>query len=172
MNIVATTHNLIIREIVGNDFEALFNLLSNKEVMRYSVRGPYSNEQTKDWMLFIIERYQKYPLGIWAVTEKNNDAPIGICGFIPLEEDDTQYEISYRLLPHFQGKGLATEASLAVKDYAASVGIHEFIAYIEPENKSSIRVAEKIGMRFFKNDKYKGIPVVLYKYENSKVEDE
>jgi len=64
MNNIANTQNLIIREIVGNDSEALFNLLSNKEVMRYSVRGPYSKEQTKDLMLFILERYKKYPLGI------------------------------------------------------------------------------------------------------------
>ena len=107
MNNIAKAQNLIIREIVDNDFEALCNLLSNKEVMRYSVRGPYSKEQTKDLMLFILDRYKKYPLGIWAVTEKHNDIPIGICGFIPLEEDDTQYEIIYRLLPDFQGKGFA-----------------------------------------------------------------
>ena len=172
MNNIAKTQNLIIREIVDNDFEALFNLLSNKEVMRYSVRGPYSKEQTKDLMLFILDRYKKYPLGIWAVTEKHNNVPIGICGFIPLEEDDTQYEISYRLLPDFQGKGLATEAAMAVRDYAADIEINEFIAFVDPENKTSIRVAEKIGMRFLRNDTYKGIPVVLYKYENSKVEDE
>jgi ribosomal-protein-alanine N-acetyltransferase len=172
MNNIATTQNLIIREIVDNDFEALFNLLSNKEVMRYSVRGPYSKEQTKDWMLFILERYTKYPLGIWAVPEKHNDVPIGICGFIPLEEDDTQYEISYRLLPDFQGKWFATEAAMAVRDYATGIEINEFIAFVDPENKASIRVAEKIGMRFVRNDTYKGIPVVLYKYENSKVEDE
>ncbi|MDZ5762001.1 GNAT family N-acetyltransferase [Candidatus Cyrtobacter comes] len=171
MNNIAKTQNLIIREIADTDFEALFNLLSNKEVMRYSVRGPYSKEQTKDWMLFILERYKKYPLGIWAVTEKNNDVPIGICGFIPLEEDDTQYEISYRLLPHFQGKGFATEAAMAVRDYAAGIEINEFIAFVDPENKPSIKVAEKIGMRFLRNDTYKGIPVVLYKYEHSKVKE-
>lgn len=172
MNNIAKTQNLIIRKITDTDFEALFNLLSNKEVMRYSVRGPYSKEQTKDLMLFIADRYTKYPLGIWAVTEKNNDIPIGICGFIPLEDDDTQYEISYRLLPDFQGKGFATEAAMAVRDYAADIEIHEFIAFVDPENKSSVRVAEKIGMKFFKNDTYKAIPIVLYKYDHPKVKDE
>lgn len=172
MNNIAKTPNLIIRKITDTDFEALFKLLSNKEVMRYSVRGPYSKEQTKDLMLFIADRYTKYPLGIWAVTEKNNDIPIGICGFIPLEDDDTRYEISYRLLPHFQGKGFATEAAIDVRDYAADIEINEFIAFVDPENKPSIRVAEKIGMKFLKNDTYKGIPVVLYKYERSEVTDE
>ncbi len=98
-NNIAKTQNLIIRKITDTDFEALFKLLSNKEVMRYSVRGPYSKEQTKDLMLFISDRYTKYPLGIWAVTEKNNDIPIGICGFIPLEDNDTQYEIRIHCLP-------------------------------------------------------------------------
>ena len=75
-------------------------------------------------------------------------------------------------MPDFQGKGLATEAAMAVRDYAAGIEINEFIAFVDPENKPSIKVAEKIGMRFLRNDTYKGIPVVLYKYENSKVKDE
>ncbi len=172
MNDIAKTQNLMIREIVETDFEALFNLLRNKEVMRYSVRGPYSKEQTQDWMLFTLDRYKKYPLGLWAITEKNKDIPIGICGFIPLEEDETQYEMSYRLLPDFQGKGFATEAATALRDYAAGIGIHEFIAFVDPENKPSLRVAEKIGMKFLKTDTYKGIPVVLYTYAHPKIKDE
>ena len=45
-----------------------------------------------------------------------------------------------------QGKGYATEAAIAVRDYAVSVGVNQLIAYIEKENKPSIRISEKIGM--------------------------
>jgi len=41
------TDNLIIREIKHTDLNQLFLLLSNKDVMRYSAHGPYSEKQTK-----------------------------------------------------------------------------------------------------------------------------
>lgn len=158
------TENLEIREINASDLVALYALLSNKDVMRYSVHGPYSEKQTEDWISFITEHYKKYPLGMWAITEKDNDVLIGICGLMPLSDDDSKYEIGYRILPDFQGKGYATEAAIAVRDYAVSVGITQFIAYIEKENKPSIRISEKIGMHFSRNDEYKGIPVLVYEY--------
>lgn len=161
------TTNLIIREIKNTDINPLFELLSNKEVMHYSVHGPYSMQQTKDWISFMLDHYAQNILGMWAVTEKSNDSLIGICGFMPLEGDN-KYEIGYRIHPKFQGKGYATEAAIAIKDYAIKMQINDFVAFIEEENKASIRVAEKIGMRFLNKDLYKNIPVLLYGYTNSK----
>lgn len=158
------TAKLAIREISITDLDALHALLSNKDVMRYSAHGPYSKKQTEDWISFITEHYKKYPLGMWAVIAKDNDVLIGICGLMPLSDDDSKYEIGYRILPDFQGKGYATEAAIAVRDYAISVGITQFIAYIEKENKPSIRISEKISMHFSRNDEYKGIPVLVYEY--------
>lgn len=132
--------------------------------MRYSVYGPYSIEKTKEWLSFIIEYYTKNPLGMLAVTELNDNLLIGICGLMPLDNDEDQYEIGYRILPKFQGKGYATEATIAIRDYAANVNINKFVAFIEKENKPSIKIAEKIGMKFLKNDIYKNIPVLLYEY--------
>lgn len=159
------TARLTIREITANDLNALYGLLSNEDVMRYSVHGPYSKKQTEDWISFITEHYKKYPLGMWAVIEKDNDVLIGICGLMPLSDDDSKYEIGYRILPDFQGKGYATEAAIAVRDYAISVGVNQFIAYIEKENKPSVKISEKIGMNFLKNGTYKNIPVLIYEYK-------
>jgi [ribosomal protein S5]-alanine N-acetyltransferase len=158
------TTRLIIREIIEEDLMALHDLLSNKDVMHYSVHGPYSLEQTKEWLSFIINFYAKNPIGMWAVTEKNNNVLIGICGLMPLNDNINQYQIGFRLLPSFQGKGYATEAAIAVRDYGCKMNITEFIAFVVRENKSSIRVVEKIGMRFLKNDIYENIPVLVYEY--------
>ena len=54
------TDQLIIREITKKDLSALYKLLSDKEVMRYSVHGPCTIIQTKDWISFISEHYTKY----------------------------------------------------------------------------------------------------------------
>lgn len=128
------TPNLIIREINNTDINSLFVLLSNKEVMHYSVHGPYSMQQTKDWISFMLDYYAKNTLGMWAIAEKNNDSLIGICGFMPLE-NESKYEIGYRIHPKFQGKGYATEATIAIRDYATKMHINEFVAFIGEENK-------------------------------------
>ena len=60
MNKIVTPH-LVIREISITDLNALYALLSNKDVMRYSAHGPYSKKQTEDWISFITEHYKKYP---------------------------------------------------------------------------------------------------------------
>jgi len=163
LNPIKTSH-LIIREIIQEDLMALYNLLSNEDVMHYSVHGAYSLEQTKEWLSFIIDFYTKNPVGMWAVAEKNNNQLIGICGLMPLDDNPSQYQIGYRILPAFQGRGYATEAVIAVRNYACNVNISNFVAFVERENKPSIRVAEKIGMKFFKNDTYKDIPVLVYEY--------
>ena len=84
---------------------------------------------------------------------------------MPLSDDDSKYEIGYRILPDFQGKGYATEAAIAVRDYAISVGVNQFIAFVEKENKPSVKISEKIGMNFLKNGTYKNIPVLIYEYK-------
>lgn len=159
------TSRLIIREIIQEDLMALYNLLSDEDVMLYSLYGPYSFEQTKEWLSFIIDFYTKNSIGMWAVTEKETNRLIGICGLMPLDNKVDQYEIGYRILPMFQRKGYATEAAIAVKDYACKINIAKFIAYIVKENEFSIRVAEKIGMRFLKKDTYKNMPVLVYEYD-------
>ena len=73
------------------------------------------------------------------VIEKDNDVLICICGLMPLSDDDSKYEIRYRILPDFQGKGYATEAAITVE-------VNQFIAYIAKEKKPSVKISEKIGM--------------------------
>lgn len=63
------------------------------------------------------------------VIEKDNDVLIGIWGLMPLSDDDSKYEIGYRILPDFQGKGDATEAAIAVKYYAITVEVKHFLCF-------------------------------------------
>jgi RimJ/RimL family protein N-acetyltransferase len=62
-----------------------------------------------------------------------------------------EVEIGYRLARSAWRQGYATEAARAVRDYAFfTLGIRRLIALIDPENLASVRVAEKIGMRYEK----------------------
>jgi RimJ/RimL family protein N-acetyltransferase len=58
-------------------------------------------------------------------------------------------DIGYALLPRYWSKGYAVEAARAVREYARDViGLKRLVAITDPANQASIRVLEKIGMRF------------------------
>jgi len=84
---------------------------------------------------------------------------IGYCGlfFFPDIEGQAEVEIGYRLARSVWGKGYATEAAKAVRDYAFNVlRLERLIAMIDPSNIASIRVAEKIGMHYEKEVMFEG----------------
>jgi RimJ/RimL family protein N-acetyltransferase len=73
-----------------------------------------------------------------------------MCGLIRrdgLEDVD----IGYALLPRFWSRGYAVEAARAAKAYAKDViGLKRIVAIVDPANEDSIRVLEKIGLRYEK----------------------
>lgn len=54
--------------------------------------------------------------------------------------------MGYAILPEYRGRGLATEAAMAVLDWAEQHGIDVY-ASVRPPNPASVRVLVKIGMR-------------------------
>ena len=94
--------------------------------------------------------YEKNGFGLWLIVLKETGESIGMCGLIKrdgLEDVD----IGYALLPRFWSKGYAVEAAQAVKNYAGDVvGLKRLVAIVDPANEGSIRVIEKIGLRYEK----------------------
>ena len=57
------------------------------------------------------------------------------------------YELGYTLGPRWWGRGYATEAARAVRDYALGpLALPEVLALVRPANAASINVLQKIGM--------------------------
>jgi RimJ/RimL family protein N-acetyltransferase len=102
------------------------------------------------WLRTCFERYyQTWGFGPYAVVERQRQAVIGYCGlfFFPDINGQPEVEIGYRLERSAWGRGYATEAARAVRDFAfGDLGMQRLIAIIDPSNIASIRVAEKIGM--------------------------
>ncbi|HSJ87148.1 MAG TPA: GNAT family N-acetyltransferase, partial [Anaerolineales bacterium] len=87
----------------------------------------------------------------YAVIERSSSGLIGYCGLFHFPDVNGQEEIElgYRLKRAAWGQGYATQAARAVRDFAFhALNIKRLIALIDPENVSSIRVAEKIGMHY------------------------
>ena len=86
--------------------------------------------------------------GLWLLATSAGDFA-GDCGLTPQVVDGmTELEVGYHVVPGLQGRGYATEAAAACRDYArTSLGASRLIAIIHPDNRPSQRVAEKIGLR-------------------------
>lgn len=89
------------------------------------------------------------PWGLYVVVERSSDLAIGGIGFKTSPNDRGEVEIGYGICESFQGRGVATEAVIAVCQFAR-VGAHAVLAETERVNIASQRVLEKAG--FVAND--------------------
>lgn len=164
--IILETERTILRECIIPDAAALAPMLAHEEVMRYSINGPMTFEQTQERVKQYIDHYKEHGFGRWAIVHKGTNKVIGYCGltWAPPIDGQTFIEIGYRLHCDCWGNGLATEVAKAVKDYAVNIlKVSTLIAVVEPENKASSRVIEKIGLKFWKVAKYHHLLVNVYR---------
>ena len=97
-----------------------------------------------------VASYAKNGFGLCLVILKGTGESIGMCGLIKRDGLD-DVDIGYAILPKFWSKGYAVESAQAVKAYARDVvGLKRLVAITDPANVGSIRVLEKIGLRFEK----------------------
>jgi ribosomal-protein-alanine N-acetyltransferase len=168
--IVTETERLILRHFHIFDGEAMDHVFGNAEVMAFGP-GVQSKSWVRDWLGDCLENYyRKLGVGPWAVVEKSLGEVIGYCGlfYFPDIAGQQEIEIGYRLAHPFWGRGYATEAVLAVRDYGFNVlCLPRLIAMIDPQNVASIRVAKKAGMRYEKEVMLEGYthPDYLYSIE-------
>jgi hypothetical protein len=148
---IATTERLSLRHFHILDRDPMYRIFGDPEVMRFG-DGVQTMEWIENWLRACLERYyQTWGFGPYAVVETLSQEVIGYCGlfFFPDINGKPEVEIGYRLVHSAWGRGYATEAASAVRDFAfRALGIKRLIAIIDPANSASIHVAEKIGMRY------------------------
>ena len=75
-----------------------------------------------------------------------------------------EVEIGWHTRPGRKGEGIAPEAASAARDWAfATLYVDHLISLVRPENESSARVAEKIGMRVDREVDYRGFRHRVYR---------
>lgn len=162
--IIAETSRLILRYFTPDDINALFLILSDPEVMRYSIGGVKTRSQTADFLDLILYFYHQHNFGLYALITKETKQLIGFSGLLPWTfEGKKEIEIGYRLARQFWNQGLATEAAIAVKNHAwQTLKIKQLFCLIDPENIRSIRVAKKLGMVYQKRIIFQSLNLNVY----------
>ncbi|MGE6396446.1 GNAT family N-acetyltransferase [Chryseobacterium scophthalmum] len=151
MNIYIETERLILRNLVEEDYERLYLLDSDPEVMKYIGMPTLSKvEESKEVVKMIMQQYEENGVGRIAVIEKESGLLIGWSG-LKLNTSEVNgyqnfYELGYRFLPETWGKGYATESGKASLDYGFNDLKAEIIyAYAHSENQASNYILTKLG---------------------------
>jgi ribosomal-protein-alanine N-acetyltransferase len=160
---VLQTARLHLRPFSEDDLDDLAALMANPDFMRFS-SGVYSREQTAGFLERVRKRDREGLPSQFAVILLSETRLIGYCGFFLQTVDGLEeLEIGYRLDPQYWGRGLATEAARAVRDHAFDdLGLPHVISLIRPDNKPSIRVAEKNGMTPQRETTFCGFPTIVF----------
>jgi ribosomal-protein-alanine N-acetyltransferase len=160
---ILETVRLILREFVPEDADALAQVLSDPETMRH-YPAPIDRTGVKEWIERNRRRYQENGVGLWAMILKATSEMIGDCGIIRQQVDgESLYEIGYHLRRDLWGQGLATEATIACRDWGfANLPVDRLISLIRPENLPSRQVAERNGMTIWKEVQWRGLPHYIY----------
>ena len=147
---ILETERLLLRQFSTDDADFIFRLLNEPSfIQNIGDRGVRSLEDARSYILRVpVASYEQNGFGLYLVILKETGTPIGMCGLIKRNELE-DVDIGYAFLPEYWSKGYAIEAALAVKEYARDViGLKRLVAITDPENQASIRVLEKIGLRF------------------------
>jgi len=152
MKYILETDRLKLREFTLNDAEFIVELLNSPGWLQFiGDRNIRTEEQAKHYLENgPIKSYKENGYGLSLVEKKEDNLAIGMCGIIKREFLDHP-DIGFAFLPGFNGKGYAYEITSAAMDYAKhQLNLAKILAITVSDNSKSIRLLEKIGLKFIK----------------------
>ncbi|WP_207425379.1 GNAT family N-acetyltransferase [Pedobacter sp. SYSU D00535] len=149
-HIVLETERLYLREITFDDAEAMFEMDADPEVQTFLGKPIAELQQSLDMIAFIRSQYEENGVGRWAIVDKVEGRFVGWTG-LKLIKDTVNgysgyYDIGYRLLRKFWGRGYAFEATKAAVEYGFNVmNLKTMFAIADANNHASIAILKKLG---------------------------
>lgn len=169
MNIFTETKRLILREIVPEDAEAMFEMDSDPEVHRYLGNHPVKSiDEIKDVIQFIRQQYVDNGIGRWAIEEKSTGEFCGWTGLklvtIPTNNHVNYLDFGYRLLKRYWGKGIAFETAAPSLKYGfETFHVSKIYGMADVDNIASNTILKKAGLNYIETFIYDGAEHHWYK---------
>jgi RimJ/RimL family protein N-acetyltransferase len=156
---------LELRPFVIDDAPVIHAVYSDHEVMRHVGEGPvHELAQTEAMLGEYIAHQLAHGFSFWAVIERASGQLIGDAGLYPLEGQGPEVEVGYTLGAACWGRGYGTEAARACLAAGFDeLGLDEIVAVADPANAASVRVLDKLGMRYVGRREAYGREHVVYR---------
>jgi [ribosomal protein S5]-alanine N-acetyltransferase len=164
MKIAIETERLLIRELLPTDDQGMLELDSDKHVHIYLGNNPIKSiEEARQSIERIRQQYIDYGIGRWAVIEKSSGNFMGWSGLKLIKETTNGYinvyEVGYRFIRKYWGKGYATESVKPILEYGFnSLKQDVLYAMAHVDNKASRNVLEKSGLKYVNEFMWNDIP--------------
>ncbi len=142
-----STDRLILRAPKAADFEALAAFYA-EPARAAGFGGTLARDKAWRWFASLWGHWALRGYGYWVFADKDTDVGLGLCG-VWEPEGWPEPEIGWVAFAGSEGKGLAYEAALAVRDWAYDVkGMPAIMSNILADNARSIALAERLGCTF------------------------
>lgn len=147
---VIETERLILRKMKADDASDMYEYARDPEVTRFLTWNPHPDARyTRDYLEYLGSRYRVGDFFDWAITLRENGKMIGTCGFTSFDFANNAGEVGYVLNPRYRGQGIVPEALRAVMNFGFdTLKLHRTEAKFIEGNDASLRVMEKVGMKF------------------------
>jgi len=148
--VVIKTPRLQLRYLSPGDADFIVELLNEPAFIQYiGDRGVRNPEDARRYIATgPVTSYERHGFGLYAVDLNDTGAAIGICGLLK-RDTLADVDIGFAFLSRYWSRGYAVEAARAVLDYGRdTIGLGRIVAITVPENGPSIRLLEKIGLRY------------------------
>ena len=147
---ILETERLSLRRLTPDDAQFILELLNQPSFLRYI--GDKGVRNSEDAIQYIqtgpVASYDRFGFGLYLVELKESGTPIGMCGLLK-RETLADVDVGFAFLPDYWSRGYAFEAAAAVMTYGREVlGLRRIVAITSLDNAASIKLLEKIGLRF------------------------
>lgn len=147
---VLETDRMVLRKIMPDDEDDVFNYCSDEEISMYTVWYSHKTiEDTRFFLNMVFEQYKNQGISPWGIEDKASGVIIGTTGFISWDTKNSKAELGYALSRSFWNKGYMSEAVKKIIDFGFNkMNLVRIEARCHPNNVGSARVMEKTGMKF------------------------
>lgn len=167
-----TTTRLRFRPLTLDDKPRLMDFFIDPEATEFHCIKTDIDTYADTWLRRQLGRYANELGGLHAIELAETGELVGQCGLLYQWVDGIpKWEVGYHFLRDFWGKGYATEAAQACRDFGFENEMAEtLISLIHPDNLRSQAVAKRNGMTEWKRTTWREMPVVVFRIRRSEWE--
>lgn len=149
------TEHLVVRKLKDVDAQPMYENHLDDEVRKWFPNECYADqEEALDAIRFFVDCVDNGHLPfVLGVELKETGELIGDTGISEVEGNPDEAEIGYCIGQKYRGRGYATELLNAISGFVASrFGIRDIYGRVVHGNQASVKVLEKNGYQFVKEE--------------------
>ena len=159
------TERLVFRHTSMDDLSWWMGYINDAQAIRFMSLTLASEASCREFIQRSLDRRVTDGSGLNAIIEQATGNPVGMIGLLTQVVDGVdELEIGYHLLPSAWGKGFATEAAVACKEFVRQQQlVPSVVSLIDHQNFASQAVAKRNGMSFEKDTVHRGTPAMVWR---------